>query len=338
MSILRYLRTQLFFLIPVLIGVTMATFLISHVVPGDPARMMAGERASQETVERIRHQLGLDLPIHLQYVNYMKNLFKGELGMSIRNQRPVLDDLKDFFPATLELTLMSLFIVLLVGIPLGILSAVKKDTALDHFARLFSMFGVSMPVFWLGLILLLVFYRDLGWLPGPGRLGVTTMPPPTITGLYIVDSILTGQWHTLLDAIYHIILPSSCLSYVYLAITARMIRSSMLEVMSSEYIRTAEALGFSRKTVIFKYALRNALIPTLTVLGLSFGELLGGAILTETIFAWPGMGKYVVDSIGFLDFPAIMGFTLVISVGYIVANQVVDILYTVLDPQIRLGG
>lgn len=338
MRLSRYILRRLFLLLPVLLGVSLITFTISHVVPGDPARMMVGQRASEETVARIRHQLGLDQPLPLQYLNYVKGLLKGDLGWSIRNQRPVLQDLLDFFPATLELTLASLLLCLLVGVPLGVTSALKKDRFLDHLSRLSSILGVSLPLFWLGLMLLLLFYRQLGWLPGPGRLDVLATPPKAITSMYTVDSLLTGNWATLKDSLWHLILPAFCLSYVHLAIVTRLVRSSMLDVLGEDYIRTARACGLPEQVVVYKYGLRNALIPTVTVVGLSFGELLGGAILTETIFAWPGMGRYVVDSIGFLDFPSIMGFTLFISILYVLVNLGVDLLYTILDPKIRYGA
>jgi peptide/nickel transport system permease protein len=311
MRILTYILKRLIYLIPVLIGVTLLVFVISHAIPGDPARMMAGQKASREAVENLRRSLGLDRPLPEQYVHFLTGLFRGDLGISIRNQRPVIDDLKDFFPATLELTLMSVVLCIAVGLPLGIISAVRRNRPIDHISRVFSVFGVSMPVFWLGLMLLLLFYRNLGWLPGSGRLDVAMDPPLHMTGLYLIDTLLERSWGKFGNAVHHIILPAFCLSYVYLAIITRIVRSSMISVMGQDYI------------------------TTVTITGLSIGELLGGAILTETIFNWPGMGKYVVDSVNFLDFPAIMGFTLVVSFAYVMINLLVDVLYAFLDPQIR---
>jgi peptide/nickel transport system permease protein len=279
--------------------------------------------------------MGLDRPLPEQYLRYLVGLLRGDLGRSIRNQRPVADDLKDFFPATLELTLASMVLCLAVGLPLGIISAVRRNRPIDHVSRVFSVFGVSMPVFWLGLMLLLLFYRNLGWLPGSGRLDVAVDPPVHVTGLYLIDTVLEGSWSKFGNAVLHIMLPAFCLSYVYLAIITRIVRSSMVAVLGQDYITTARANGIAEAVVVLKHALKNSLIPTVTIIGLSIGELLGGAILTETIFNWPGMGKYVVDSVNFLDFPAIMGFTLVVSFAYVMINLAVDVVYALLDPQIQ---
>jgi peptide/nickel transport system permease protein len=335
MRILTYVLKRLFYLVPVLLGVTLLVFIISHAIPGDPARMMAGQKASREAVENLRRSMGLDRPLAEQYLRYLTGLFLADLGFSIRNQRPVMDDLKDFFPATLELTLASMLLCVAVGVPLGIVSAVRRNRPVDHVSRVFSVFGVSMPVFWLGLMLLLLFYRKLGWLPGSGRLDITIDPPLHVTGLYLIDSLLYGDWAVFKNALRHILLPAFCLSYVYLAIITRIVRSSMISVMGQDFVTTARANGLSEARVILKHCLKNSLIPTVTITGLSIGELLGGAILTETIFNWPGMGKYVVDSVNFLDFPAIMGFTLVVSLAYVLINLGVDVIYAFLDPQIR---
>lgn len=322
-------------MIPVLFGVTVLVFIISHAIPGDPASMIAGPKASREAIDKIRASHGLDKPLPIQYLRFVTGLVQGDMGVSIRNHRPVTKDLADYFPATLELTLASLMLCLFVGIPLGILAAVRRNRLTDHLTRVFSVFGVSTPVFWLGLMLLLVFYRNLGWLPGSGRLDIATTPPVHITGMYILDSLLTGNWQTLRQALAHIILPAFCLSYVYLAIITRIVRSSMIQVLGQDYITTARANGLHEIKVVLKHAFKNSLIPTVTITGLSFGELLGGAILTETIFAWPGMGKYVVDSVNYLDFPAIMGFTMVVSLAYVCINLTVDLLYAALNPTIR---
>jgi peptide/nickel transport system permease protein len=335
MRILAYILKRLVYLVPVLIGVTLLVFFISHAIPGDPARMMAGQKASRQAVENLRHSMGLDRPLPEQYVRFLWGLFHGDLGTSIRNQRPVVEDLADFFPATLELTLASMILCIAVGLPLGIISAVRRNRPIDHISRVFSVFGVSMPVFWLGLMLLLLFYRNLGWLPGSGRLDVGIDPPVHVTGLYLIDSLLEGSWSKFFNAFQHILLPAFCLSYVYLAIITRIVRSSMISVMGQDYITTARANGLAERIVILKHSFKNSLIPTVTITGLSIGELLGGAILTETIFNWPGMGKYVVDSVNFLDFPAIMGFTLVVSFAYVMINLLVDVLYAFLDPQIK---
>lgn len=334
MRLINYIVRRLTYMLPVLIGVTLMVFMISHAIPGDPAKMIAGPKASRQAIETIRKQHGLDKPLAVQYVRFVSGLLQGDLGTSIRNHRPVTRDLGDYFPATLELTLASLFICLSLGIPLGILAAVRRNRMADHLTRVFSVFGVSMPVFWLGLMLLLVFYRNLGWLPGSGRLDIGFSPPVHVTGLYLIDSLLEWQPAKFLNAASHILMPAFCLSYVYLAIMTRIVRSSMIEALGQEYIVTARANGISEWMIVFKHAFRNSLIPTVTITGLSFGELLGGAILTETIFGWPGMGKYVVDSVNYLDFPAIMGFTLVVALVYVSINLFVDVLYAFLNPKI----
>jgi peptide/nickel transport system permease protein len=331
----RIIAKRLSLLVFVLFGVTLLTFFMSHVIPGDPARMMVGQRADEETLQEVRRQLGLDQPVWVQYFTYMKGLFAGDFGTSIRTQKPVIDDLVAFFPATLELALSAFVIALVIGIPIGVLAAVKKDTMVDHGGRLFSIAGVSTPVFWSGLIGILIFYKFLGWLPSGGRIDLQIPPPTRITGLYLLDSLLTGNWAAFKNSLWHLILPAFVLSFAQLAIVTRQVRASMLEVLGQEYIRTAMANGISGAVLLFRYALRNALIPTITVVGLSFGALLGGAIVTETIFGWPGMGKYVVDSIAYLDFPSIMGFTFVIALGYVLINLLVDLTYYVLDPQIK---
>jgi len=335
MPILSYVLKRLLYLVPVLLGVTLLVFVISHAIPGDPARMMAGQKASHEAVENLRRSMGLDRPLPEQYATYLLGLLRGDLGFSIRNQRPVVEDLQDFFPATLELSLVSMLLCVSVGLPLGIVSAVRRNRPIDHASRVFSVFGVSMPVFWLGLMLLLLFYRTLGWLPGSGRLDIHTDPPAQVTGLYLIDTLVEGSLGKFGDALRHILMPAFCLSYVYLAIITRIVRSSMISVMGLDFITTARANGISEAAIILKHCLKNSLIPTVTITGLSIGELLGGAILTETIFNWPGMGKYVVDSVNFLDFPAMMGFTLVVALAYVLINLAVDVLYAFLDPQIR---
>ena len=322
-------------LVFVVFGVTLVSFFLSHVIPGDPASMIAGQRASEETINSIREQLGLDEPLPVQYVTYVGDLLKGDLGTSIRTQKPVLEDLMTFFPATLELAIMAFFFAIIVGIPLGVLAAMKKNTFWDHFSRIFSISGVSIPVFWSGLIIILIFYGYLEWFPANGRIALHINAPTHITGFYILDSLLTGDMIALKSSLHHILLPALVLSYAQLAIITRQVRGSMLEVLNQEYIRTAIANGISGPLLIISYALRNALIPTITVIGVSFGSLLGGAVVTETVFGWPGMGKFVVDSIAYLDFPAIMGFTIVISIGYVLINLIVDILYGILNPQMK---
>lgn len=316
-------------------GVLVLTFLISHIVPGDPALLRAGPKASAETIAKIRHDMGLDRPLPVQLWVYVRELLRGDLGTSIRTQRPVIQDIAEHFPATFELITTSLVVVIVVGIPLGVLSAVQKDRLPDHLSRVIAISGVSLPVFWLGLLLIYVFFVRLGWLPGTGRLDMGVEPPPTLTGLYVVDALATRDWEALRSAVRHLLLPVFLLSYVSLAPVVRMVRSSMLEVLGQDYIRTARAKGLAERLIIYRHALRNALIPTLTIIGLSYGTLLQGAVVTETIFAWPGMAYYAVGSMTYLDYSAVMGITLVSALIYTSVNLIVDLLYGVVDPRIR---
>ncbi|WP_338660177.1 ABC transporter permease [Pseudomonas bubulae] len=334
MAFLTLLRKRLLGLLLVVFGVSLITFTISHLIPGDPARLIAGDRASDALVAGIRHQLGLDLPLYQQYGRYVLDLVQGDLGTSIRTNRPVLEDLQAFFPATLELALVALFLAFLVGVPLGVLSAVYHNRAIDQIARTLAVTGISTPAFWLGLGAIVLFYGHLGWLPGGGRLSEGLTPPSTITGFYLIDALLAGNFSLFVDALKHLILPAATLGFVTLGVISRQIRSAMLDQLGEDYIRTARAYGLSKWTVILRHALPNALIPSVTVLGLTLGDLLYGAVLTETVFAWPGMGAYVVKSIQSLDFPAVMGFAILVSFIYVLLNMAIDLLYRVIDPRI----
>lgn len=334
MSWLPIVRKRLFSLVLVVLGVSLITFVISRMIPGDPAHLIAGDHATPAVVAHIRHQLGLDLPLYEQYWRYIVNLAHGDLGMSIRTHRPVLQDIRAFFPATLELALVALILATLIGIPLGVLSAVFRNKAIDQIVRTISVAGISTPAFWLGLGLIVIFYGHLGWFPGGGRLDQGMAPPTDITGFYLVDSLLTWNIPVFFNALKHIILPAITLGFVHLGIVARQIRSAMLDQLNEDYIRTARAYGLSRLTIVMRHALPNALIPSVTVLGLALGDLLYGAVLTETVFGWPGMGLYVVESIQALDFPAVMGFAVVVSFVYVLLNLVVDLLYLWIDPRI----
>ncbi|AIR00216.1 peptide ABC transporter permease [Pluralibacter gergoviae] len=337
MSFWSLIRQRCWGLVLVVAGVCVITFIISHLIPGDPARLLAGERASDEIVQHIRHQLGLDLPLWQQFARYVSALLHGDLGTSIRTGRPVLEDLKAFFPATLELAFCALAIALVVGIPLGVLSAVYRNRWTDHLVRLLALTGISTPAFWLGLGVIVLFYGKLNWLPGSGRLDDWLDPPAHVTGFYLIDSLLAGDTEVFINAVQHLILPAATLAFVHLGIVARQIRSAMLEQLGEDYIRTALASGLPRWTIILRYALPNALIPSVTVLGLALGDLLYGAVLTETVFAWPGMGAWVVTSIQALDFPAVMGFAIVVSFAYVLVNLIVDLLYLWIDPRMGRG-
>ncbi|MGG8164704.1 ABC transporter permease [Klebsiella aerogenes] len=337
MSFWGLIRQRCWGLILVVAGVCVITFIISHLIPGDPARLLAGDRASDEIVRHIRQQLGLDLPLWQQFARYVDALLHGDLGTSIRTGRPVLEDLKTFFPATLELAFCALLIALLVGIPLGVLSAVYRNRWTDHLVRLMALTGISTPAFWLGLGVIVLFYGKLDWLPGSGRLDDWFDPPTRVSGFYLLDSLLEGNIEVFFNALQHLILPAATLAFVHLGIVARQIRSAMLEQLNEDYIRTALASGLPKFTIVVRYALPNAQIPSITVLGLALGDLLYGAVLTETVFAWPGMGAYVVSSIQALDFPAVMGFAIVVSFAYVLVNLVVDLLYLWIDPRMGRG-
>lgn len=337
MSFWGLIRQRCWGLILVVAGVCVITFIISHLIPGDPARLLAGDRASDEIVRHIRQQLGLDLPLWQQFARYVDALLHGDLGTSIRTGRPVLEDLKTFFPATLELAFCALLIALLVGIPLGVLSAVYRNRWTAHLVRLMALTGISTPAFWLGLGVIVLFYGKLDWLPGSGRLDDWFDPPTRVSGFYLLDSLLEGNIEVFFNALQHLILPAATLAFVHLGIVARQIRSAMLEQLNEDYIRTALASGLPKFTIVVRYALPNALIPSITVLGLALGDLLYGAVLTETVFAWPGMGAYVVSSIQALDFPAVMGFAIVVSFAYVLVNLVVDLLYLWIDPRMGRG-
>jgi ABC-type dipeptide/oligopeptide/nickel transport system permease component len=347
MKLTDYIIRRLLLLIPVLIGISFITFILTHNIPGyDPAAPWMKERTTMAERALIVKQHHLDEPTIIQYIYYIQDLSRLDMGYSSsQGNKPVSEMLALFFPATLELTIFSLLLCIIIGIPIGIISAIKKDKWPDHIVRIFSLTGISIPVFWFALILQYVFYLKVGLLPLGGRLNLGTEMPtfnlPFIgihsTGLLVLDSILGGNWTTLSQALLHLVMPSFCLAFIYLAVIARMTRSSMLESMTQDYIRTARSKGLSERAVIFKHALRNALIPTTTVVGLMFGGLLSGAVLTETIFYWPGIGRYSTFAISSLDYASIMGFTLLVAIIYVLSNLFVDILYAYLDPRIKYG-
>lgn len=330
-----FLIRRLLLLVFVLFGISVITFSISHIVPADPARLAAGPRAGPEQVETIRKKMGLDKPLYMQYLSYVGGLAHGDLGYSIYSRRPVLEDFADYFPATIELAITAMIFVIVLGIPLGVISAVKANRWPDKISQFFCVSGVAMPVFWSGMIFQLLFFKWLGWLPAGGRIGVALSAPNSITGLYILDSLLRGDWEVFFNGLHHVILPAFTLSLPSLSLVARMVRSTMLDVMSLDYVRTARSKGLAERSVIIKHALRNALIPTTTVLGLQMGMILGGDFLVEIIFNWPGIGLYALNTIMAMDYMAIMSVTLLIAVSYMVANLVVDIIYTILDPRIK---
>jgi peptide/nickel transport system permease protein len=331
---LQYITRRLLTLIYVLLGVSLTIFLLMRLIPGDPALVMLGERATAERLLEVRRELGLDRPLALQYLIYLQHILTGNLGRSIHTNTRVAEELLERFPATIELSLAAICLAALVGVLAGIMSATRQYSVLDSGFMFLSLAGVSMPIFWLGLMMIWTFALVLGWFPPSGRLDVRIFLD-SITGLYVLDSLLTRQWEAFWDALWHLALPSLTLATVPLAIIARMTRSSLLEVLRQEYIMTARSKGVPEWAVVTRHALRNALIPILTIGGLQFGLLLGGAILPETIFSWPGLGRLLYNAVLARDYPIVQGGTLLIAATFSVINLAVDILYALVNPKIR---
>ncbi len=337
MGLWHYVARRLVLAFLVLCIVSVATFSLAHAVPVDPITAIISDRQADNPAVRaaLEKRWGLNQPLPVQYAYYVRNLLRGDLGESISRRRPVADELKQRVPATIELTIAAMAFAVFVGVPLGIVSAIRHDRWPDHVARFVTLIGTSVPVFWLGLLLLYVFFYRLHWLPGPGRLDVGMQVPGTITGMVTVDALLTGNWEVLRAALRRLILPAIVLGAYAMGIIARMLRSSLLAALGDDYVRTARAKGLVERRVVAGHALRNALIPTVTVLGLTFASLLAGAVLTETIFSWPGIGGFAVTAALKLDYPALLGVTLVVAVVYVLVNLLVDIIYGILDPRIR---
>lgn len=333
---LAYVIRRFLILIPTLLGVSVIVFLMLHMTPGDPAELLLGERATLESLEQMREHLGLNEPLHVQYGLFLKRLLKGDLGETIWTRQKVWTEVKQRFPATIELSIVALSISCFFGIILGIISATRQYSIFDYISMLGALAGVSMPIFWLGLVFMLIFSLNLGWFPLSGRLSIG-IDLEVITNFYILDAMLTQNWAAFRDAVWHIIMPAVTLSTIPTAIVARMTRSAMLEVLRQDFIKTAKAKGLSNFNVIFKHSLRNALIPVVTTIGLQFGVLLGGAILTETIFAWPGVGKWMYDAVMQRDYMVIQGGTLFIAALFVLINLFVDVLYAVINPRISMN-
>ncbi len=330
-----YLIRRIIESIPVVFGVSVLVFMLLRLIPGDPAIALLGERASAENVAAIRERLGLDKPLPEQYVIWVNRLLQGDLGNTVRGNIPIANELRNRFPATVELALVAITLSTAIGVPLGILSAVRRNSMIDTATMFGALLGVSIPIFVLGLLLIYIFGVHFRLLPFIGRID-STMQVETRTGLLVVDSFLSGNWAALSSALRHLILPALTLFTIPLAIIARITRSAMLEVLNQDYIRTARAKGLAERPVIFTHALRNALLPVITIIGLQLGTLLSGAVLTETIYAWPGIGKWLFDSIVARDYPIVQSVTLIIALIYIIINFVVDILYALVDPRIRV--
>jgi peptide/nickel transport system permease protein len=320
--------------IPVLVGVSIVVFFMVRAIPGDPAQILLGQLATQEQIQALREQMGLDKPVIVQYGLFLKDAARGDLGTSIVTGRPVTTELLARFPATLELTAFAMFIAVLVGVPVGVISAVKQYSFMDKFTSVLALTGISMPIFWLAMILIVIFTVNLGLLPFPGRLS-SGVAITSITGLVLVDSLLTLNFAGFWDGLLHLIMPALALGTIPMAIVMRMTRSSMLEVMGEDYVRTARAKGVVPWRVVFKHALRNAMLPTVTVIGLQIGLLMSGAIVTETIFSWPGVGQIAYESVNRRDYAMIQGVVLYGAALFVLVNLLVDILYAVLDPRVR---
>jgi peptide/nickel transport system permease protein len=333
---LKYTTRRLGLAIFVMIGVIAATFIIGNIVPGDPARLAAGPHAGPEQVAKLRHEYGLDQPLPVQFVRYVTRLVHGDLGRSITSYRPVARDIAEYLPATIELALWAALLTVIMGIPLGVLSAVRRNGAVDLSSRLVALLGVTMPAFWLGLILQVVFFRGLGWLPAGGRIDAFITLPPRLTGFIVFDSVLAGNWAAAASALQHLILPAVTLAFGSVSVVTRMTRATMLEVLREDYVRTARAKGLAARVVIYKHALRNAMVPIITVVGLQVGYLLSGVFYVESIFGYPGLGTYTIRAITSLDFSGILGSTIVVALVYLVINLIADLSYPLFDPRINV--
>jgi peptide/nickel transport system permease protein len=335
----RYLVRRVLVALPTLVGITGVTFLVSHLLPPDLALTSLGDRATQNPalVAAFRHRWGLDQPLAIQYLIYFGHLLHGDLGTSIATNRPVLTELALSLPATVELATVSVLAALGAGIALGVLAAATRNAAVDAVARGLSVIGVAVPTFWFAILLVSTVYFRLGWAPPPGRLTAGLTAPEPVTGMYLVDALLRGRPDLFADALRHMVLPAIVLATVGVGFVTRITRASMLEVIAQDYVRTARAKGLARWSVVSRHALRNALIPVITIGGTLYAQLMSGTVLTETIFSWPGMGRYAFSSAASLDFPAVMGVALVVGVIYVIVNLWVDLLYVLVNPRVRYG-
>ena len=335
-SQLRVLSSVAVTLILTFIGLTSVTFTIGRVMPADPVLAVIGDRAPQAAYDRVYKEMGLDRPIYEQYYRYLGELSRGDLGTSIMTSQPVLEDIKRFFPATLELSTIATLIGVLLGVPMGVLAAVNQGRLLDHFVRIFGLIGYSVPVFWLGMVGLLVFYGKLDWVAGPGRIDVYYDGiVETVTGFILIDAAIAGEWDIFHNAVSHLILPSILLGSFALAYIARMTRSFMLDQLNQEYILTARVKGASETSVIWRHAFRNVLVQLITIVGLTYASLLEGSVLTETVFSWPGIGQYITTSLFNADMNAVLGGTVVVGICFVGINMLSDLLYKTVDPRAR---
>ncbi|OGK99791.1 MAG: peptide ABC transporter permease [Candidatus Rokubacteria bacterium RIFCSPHIGHO2_12_FULL_73_22] len=337
MGLGRYVATRALLVLPTLLGVTLITFTLTYLLPGNPALVKAGPLATPEHIREMERQMGLDRPVPVQYWRYLSGVLRGDFGESATTGRPVLTDFLQRVPATLELTLASMLIAIGVGIPLGVLAAVRRDGPLDHVSRLLGVGGVAMPTFWTGLLAVYVFFYHLGVAPPPlGRLSPGVTAPSALTGLYTVDALLGGSWRALGSALHQLMLPALTLGFSVMAPVTRMVRATMLEILESDYVKAAWAAGLPRRTIVYGDALRNCMIPVITLIGVVFGFLMAGNVVVEIVFAWPGIGNYAVTSLLTKDAAPIQGFVLFVAVVYVLINFTVDVVYGLVDPRIRL--
>jgi ABC-type dipeptide/oligopeptide/nickel transport system permease component len=335
----RIVARRLMVAVPGLVGVVVVTFLLNRALPGDPAAFFAGPAATQQAIQEIRVKLGLDRSLPEQFALYVRDLARGDLGRSLTTGQPVASDLFSRLPASLELTLCGLVLALVVAVPLGVLSATRPGSPFDHGARVLTTAGVSLPIFFTGLVLVYVFYYLLGWAPPPlGRLDAFTTPPPRITGFFLLDAALARQPTTLAAAARQLALPTVTLGFFAMAPIARMTRAAMLGVLGSDFIRTARASGLAPRTVLLTYALRNALLPVVTLLGMIFSFLLGANVLVEKVFAWPGIGSYALEALIASDYAPVQGFVLTMAMLYVLLNLTIDLVYRLIDPRVRIEG
>jgi peptide/nickel transport system permease protein len=329
-----YIIKRLLQIIPVVLGVTLIAFALIHLAPGDPVRTMLGQHATQQEIDDIRVKYGLDQPLFVQYFIWLGDVLQGDLGRSILSHEQVTIEIGARFPNTIELAIAAMVFAILIGVVAGIISATKQYSVADYSVMGVALFGISMPVFWLGIMLMMIFGVFLGWLPIGGRIDLL-LPFNRITGFMVFDSIITGNGAALISVLRHLILPAIALGTIPMAIIARTTRSSMLEILRQDFIRTERAKGLSERKVIYKHAIRNAMVPVVTVIGLNFGLLLSGAILTETVFSWPGVGRLVIDSVYARDYPLVIGCILVFALVFVIVNLITDLLYTYIDPRIH---
>ena len=336
MSLTRYIIRRMLLQVFVLVGVSSLTFFMMIVMPGDPSTILMDTTGgiSTDAVAKFRERWGFDKPAYMQYITFMSNLVRGDFGESFVTRKEIRTELASFLPATAELSMVAFLMAVIMAIPAGILAAVKRNALPDHVVRIVSLFGTSMPIFWFAIIMLLVFFFYFGWVPSSQRIGITLDVPQTVTGFYTIDTLVAGDLRGFVSALHHLALPAFVLAFSVVGLLARVTRTSMLEVLGEDYIRMAHAKGLHNRVVLYRHALRNAMIPTVTILGLLVGGLLSGAVLTETIFAWPGLGRFAVQSIFFLDRAAVTSVALVIGIAYSTANLIVDIAVAILDPRI----